>query len=108
MKGIMVSILEDKQIGNCSNNGISSKYSSVLLIGLEIPGNTEIRDNVPTVILQKRNEYITCRPCTPPYGVGYMFGGCFVYSSDSRFPSQYPIPLHDRQETQEQYNMLSK
>jgi hypothetical protein len=27
-----------------------------------------------------------------------MFGGTFIYSSDSRFPSKYPIPLHDRVE----------
>jgi hypothetical protein len=25
-------------------------------------------------------------------------GGTFIYSSDSRFPSKYPIPLHDRVE----------
>jgi hypothetical protein len=27
-----------------------------------------------------------------------MFGGTFIFSSDSRFPSHYPIPLHDRVE----------
>lgn len=27
-----------------------------------------------------------------------MFGGNFIYTSDSRFPSQYPIPVHDRVE----------
>ena len=36
-----------------------------------------------------------------------MFGGNFVYTSDSRFPSDYPIPIHDRFETQEQYDQLS-
>lgn len=28
-----------------------------------------------------------------------MFGGTFVYSSDSRFPEKYPVPLHDRFES---------
>ena len=33
--------------------------------------------------------------CKPKYGVA---GGTFIFTSDSRFPSVYPIPLHDRQE----------
>jgi hypothetical protein len=28
-----------------------------------------------------------------------MAGGTFIYSSDSHFPSRYPIALHDRWET---------
>ena len=40
--------------------------------------------------------------------VGPMMGGNFIYTCDSRFPSQYPIPLHDRYETQEQYDLLSR
>lgn len=27
-----------------------------------------------------------------------MMGGCFVYSCDSRFPLNRPLPLHDRVE----------
>jgi hypothetical protein len=26
----------------------------------------------------------------------YSFGGTFVWACDSRFPSKYPVPLHDR------------
>ena len=43
----------------------------------------------------------------PKGNVGYMFGGNFIHTSDSRIPNDYPIPIHDRQETQEQYNHLS-
>ena len=39
--------------------------------------------------------------------VGPMMGGNFIWSCDSRFPADYPIPLHDRYETQAQYDMLS-
>jgi len=42
----------------------------------------------------------------PPLGgVGWMFGGNFIYSCDSRFQALcgYPIPVHDRCETVEQY-----
>lgn len=30
-----------------------------------------------------------------------MFSGAFVYTSDSRFPNQFPIPVHDRSEVEE-------
>jgi hypothetical protein len=33
--------------------------------------------------------------------VGPMFGGNFVYTSDSRFPNKYPIPVHDRWESRD-------
>lgn len=39
--------------------------------------------------------------------LGPMFGGQFIYSSDSRFPSDQPIHIHDRFETQAQYDRLS-
>lgn len=29
---------------------------------------------------------------------GYMFSGDFIYTCDSRFPCQYPIPIHNRKE----------
>jgi len=40
-----------------------------------------------------------------------MMGGCFVYSCDLRFRelvNEYPVPLHDRQEPQKEYDMLSR
>ena len=42
-------------------------------------------------------------------GVGPMAGGNYVGTSDSRFSnvSAYPLSVHDRWETQEQYNSLS-
>lgn len=40
--------------------------------------------------------------------IGWMAGGTFVYSSDSRFPNQYPLSLHDRTETAKQYERLSQ
>jgi hypothetical protein len=35
----------------------------------------------------------------PPDGYhGYMAGGTFVWTSDGRFPSDYPLSLHDHVE----------
>ena len=48
-----------------------------------------------------------------PDKVGPMFGGNFIYTSDANFPKLYglrtgsPIPVHDRYETQEEYDALS-
>ncbi len=43
------------------------------------------------------------------YGyMGAMFGGKFAYSSDGRFPSSFPLPIHDRYETAELAEVLSK
>jgi hypothetical protein len=40
---------------------------------------------------------------TNPEKLGPMFGGNFIYSSDSRFPSDAPIRIHDRYETPTKY-----
>jgi hypothetical protein len=44
----------------------------------------------------------------PANGVGPMFSGNFAYTSDSRFPANYPLPIHDRYETAEEYDRLSR
>lgn len=110
-------ILEDKSIGNCSNSGISSKYKTVVLVS----DNPELQvfepsDTSPAVVLKKRivcgEEYIYAIPCDgkDDKRVGWMMGGSYIYTSDSRFRniSKYPVPLHDRQETYSQYERLSK
>lgn len=107
-----------KYKGNdCSNGGISSRFNDVYIICDE--GNykfdeNELPDNL--VVLVKRelwgenHWYIKPYKDTPKGNVGYMYGGCIVSSSDSRFRrlcGDYPLPLHDRTETQEQYDILS-
>jgi hypothetical protein len=39
-------------------------------------------------------------------GKWYMFGGNFIYTSDSRFPTKEPIKIFDRVETAEQSAMM--
>lgn len=115
MKALPISIYEDKRIGNCSNNGISSRYNEVLLIHEE--GFIQIDENNPPENLVKLvtrhlfgRDYMHLEPCDPlkKGHVGYMAGGCYCGSSDSRFTkiSDYPLPLHDRQESQEMYDMM--
>ena len=111
--GLICGIYESKNIGNCSNGGISSKYKDVLVIieGKDI-GPFEESEDRPTVRIVRRNfpsgEYIHAEPVSIK---GWcMAGGCFIYSSDARFMREiceYPISLHDRQETQEESKHLS-
>ena len=117
MKGLSASIYQSKEIGNCSNKGISSKCKSVILVGDGIPEIFEADDHSPAVRLVKRSgigrngsTYTHAEPVKgkDPKAIGWMDGGCFISSSDSRFPSDYPIPLHDRQESQQLYDTLSK
>jgi hypothetical protein len=79
----------------------SSKYKQVILTGPEIPGIFEPSEDCPEVVLGNRfprDRYIYCHP-KDYHG---MFGGAYIYSADSRFPSRYPIPLHDRIERQDE------
>ena len=90
-----------KNNGDCSNGGLSSKNDRCVLS--TDPENDVLPvKHLPVVILGETVPgYVVCRPVEPvPSGcVGYMAGGCFVYTSDGRFPADYPIPLHDRMES---------
>lgn len=97
---------------DCTNGGISSKCDTVTLVDIGVP-LFEPSPESPAVRIVRRNlggeVYLHAVPVEQPAGlVGPMFGGNFIYTSDSRFPSSYPIALHDRWETQEQYNHLSR
>jgi hypothetical protein len=104
MKGMIVSVFRDAVGIDCSNRGISSNHENLLLVGDGLP---EIFDSAehtdcPMVVLEGirlgKKTYIHAIPAENPNNDWFMFGGNFIYSSDSRFPSDYPIPVHDRVE----------
>jgi hypothetical protein len=104
MKGLICEIY-DSPLGNCSNNGISSKTKKVTLVGENVPEIFEVSDDAPAVRILERSvrgeKYLTAYPLEKFAGEKwFMFGGAFIYSSDSRFCeiSPYPVPLHDRVE----------
>lgn len=110
VRALSVEIYEGKGIGNCSNNGISERFRSVLLQCDE--GNLEVDlDNAPEnfCVIDEIMGHKFVRPYARPTEIGWMAGGAFVYTCDSRFRrmSEYPLSLHDRQETQRDYDMLS-
>jgi hypothetical protein len=113
MKGLRCGIFQDKGIGNCSNHGISSRCSNVTLLGVKYAnGDFMAMDQLsapddidPAVIIEERElaggTYYTAYPYDSEGNKlpgWWMMGGCYIKTSDSRFPFKYPIPLHDRQE----------
>lgn len=109
-KGLLCDIYKSGDY-DCTNHGLSSKNTNLIFVDAEGPFEGTVENSVKLV---KRNlfrgEYLHAEPLVKPEGmVGPMFGGNFIYSSDSRFRaiSAYPIPLHDRFETPEQYKTLS-
>ena len=113
MKVLPIEIYKHK--GDCSNGGISSRFNEVLLICEE--GYLEVDENNPPENLVKLvvrhlfgKEYKHIEPVAAPKGVGWMSGGTIVYSCDSRFRrmSEYPLSFHDRCESQELYDALSR
>jgi hypothetical protein len=127
MKKLSVDVYYDKnRFGyDCTNGGVTSRHTSLTLFWdcskQEALKHCEenVIDTDAALWLNPRQlwgEYLPiAEPLICPKGkIGPMFGGNFIYTSDSRFPhvsgnyGHYPIPVHDRFETQEQYDSLSR
>lgn len=98
---------------DCTNNGVTSKAThAILLDGEDALGTPE---GLPLLRVVRRTLrgalYVHAEPLSGPAGsCGPMAGGNFVYSCDSRFRQHvcaYPISVHDRFETPEEYRRLS-
>lgn len=96
----------DSPLGNCSNKGLSAKHKTVCIVN--VSGPFDPKGNTPAVKLEKtRYGNLICVPVGLE-GKWTMFGGAFIYSSDSRFSEAiealsgydhgFPVALHDRVE----------
>jgi len=118
MKALPIDVYKHKS-GSCSNGGITEKYDSLLLVCEE--GFIDVdENNLPEnlVVLVNRELFGEPAPYIRPYAdpdpgnVGWMSGGCFAASCDSRFNrllSFYgAVSVHDRQESHELNERLSR
>lgn len=114
MKALPIEVYKTSRLSDCTNGGISSRYDELLLVCDR--GYVEIDENNPPENLVKVSEhrcgfsvYKFLEPVARPQHLGWMFGGNLAYSSDSRYSelAGQPLPIHDRQETQEMYNLLT-
>lgn len=105
-----VSVLRGER--DFTNNGISKDHDHFYLVWNEENPPAEI-DGMPVLKLVERyiggRYYRHAEPIGEKPGmVGPMSGGNFVYSCGSPFPNDYPISIHDRYETPEEYAILSR
>lgn len=110
VQGLSVSVLKNPLYKGCSMNGVSERFDDLILIGEGIEGPVVVDlDNPPenVVKLVKRKlfggkePYLHVEPLDGSLNGGdkwYMAGGAFCYTSDSRFPNDYPLSIHDRHE----------
>ena len=98
-KGLLSNVY--RPVYDCTGGGVTSRVSHVIVVWPDMPDDCKVfepTDNVPLVKLVPHRSYgYTVQPMeTPINKSGPMFGGNFVYSSDSRFPSDHPIHVFDR------------
>lgn len=109
LNGYRVNIYKSKNY-NSPQNVVSNEFDKIILVTDGIKGDSSsVMSNEPYIKLVRRNlfgkEVLSAEPVN--FGVDKnhkMFGGTFVWSSDSRFRndiSERPIALHDRVEVYE-------
>ena len=95
-------------LGDCTNNGLSSKVTHAYLVWDVDPIDQEqlLEDfyqekGEDFFVIKERFLFGKHDKIAVPYtiyksGRHSMFGGNFTYTSDSRFPCEAPIAIHDR------------
>ena len=109
VKTLPVNVYYNDHFRRCANDGVTETCETLYLVIPEGWYSLEESDPRLLRIVEHRGKYMHAEPINPGDTsgcVGPMFGGNFVYTSDSRFPNKYPIPVHDRYETYEQYKLL--
>lgn len=110
LKGITCSVYRSAEFtSDCTYRGVTSRVNSVVLVddaldkvfsaSGERPAFRLIRRRFPSLGNQ---DYIHAVPYHVANPTNYMFGGNFIYTSDSRVSAlnPYPIPVHDRSESE--------
>ena len=133
-KGLILSVYRNAELGDCTNGGITSRVAMITVTGVRkgwhrgegvtepLPEHMRVfapSERAPEVELIIRDNgsirWLSLEPaadgpadCTP-----YMAGGNYAGSTDSRWSelcgSHGPlVSVHDRTETWEQYDALSR
>lgn len=103
VKGLSIYVYRNAKGWDCTNGGISSRFSELILVGEGIEGPVTVDLDKPPenlVKIVKRSlsgvgEYMHIEPYNNE-GKWFMYGGNIACASDSRFPSKYPLKIHDR------------
>lgn len=115
MKALPIRVYRNNSGYDCTNGGITSRYDDLLLIcdeGFVNVDETNLPENLVKIVTRtiggELYKHIEPYASVDRGNVGWMSGGNLAYACDSRFSliSKYPLFVHDRQETQKQYDML--
>jgi len=107
MKKILTFVFKHP-LGDCTNNGLSSKANNLDLYYNVTESDYEALSALDedVLVLVERGSFqgrllgdIAVPFSILKTGAWSMSGGNFVYTSDSRFPSDSPISVHDRVES---------
>ena len=113
IKALMVEVYKNK--GRDFSNGGVSAWSDYVYLPCPT-GCSQVEEDDPRLCkIVTRDimgmKYRHIEPVNKPEGIGWMDGGCIVDSSDSRFHDMsggFPLRLHDRCESQREYDILSR
>ena len=104
--------------GDCTNGGVSSRHDTLMLIcdeGFLDIDPKDPPDNLVKIVKRKfcGETIYHIEPYAEPTGVGWMMGGNYAATADSRFSKMVggmygAVAIHDRQESQEMYDLLSR
>jgi len=112
-KGLIVNVYKSP-LGDSTAGGLTSKFDKAVIVGKGIPEIFAPSEDAPAIYLDKIRDHVFASPVdkTQEKSGTWMFGGNFVYSSDSRFSKLTndgnPIPVHDRFEDWDTYDRMSR
>ena len=117
MKALPISVYKNGRFGDCTNGGISSRFNELLLICEN--GFIDIDEtNPPENLVKLKKRYLfgeihySIEPVFQPKGAGWMAGGNYAATCDSRFwdmvgHAHGAVSIHDRQESWEHYHSMN-
>ena len=123
MNNLFVTVFRPAGFPDCTGNGLSSKVDNAILFSNcsneEAINwcNEHSKDPSKQFILVKRElwgeDHSYAEPLIKPKNRAQVFGGNFLYTSDSRMYKtggiyKVPVPIHDRFETWEEFDAMTK
>lgn len=113
MKAIPVYVYYSPILGDCTNGGVTCRFNRLLVEcedGYVDIDEHDLPDNLMKVVKRtmRGKDIYHLEPVAAPHGAGWMAGGNYAGSCDDRFSrmvgGQYgAIPVHDRQESWDEY-----
>ena len=108
-KGVRYSVFRDADGHDCTNGGVSSKVAEITLVGPDVPERNTVRDAAPAFRIKTITvggvDHLSVEPVDQPKGmIGPMFGGNYAICHHNNDGLPHALPIHDRFETQAQYD----